>query len=77
MENDAEDALEESMKENQEEEEDGKEAVTEEELEDVLGADDAEDAEELFPNIISQEVCAKSGFGTAGNCVSILQGCFH
>ena len=61
MEEEAEDAMTESLDKQQDEKEqrEGQEAVTDEELEDVLGGDKEEHGEEddeLFPDMIAREV---------------------
>ena len=59
MEEEAEDAMNESLDKQQEQQE-GQEAVTDEELQDVLGGDEEEPDEEddeLFPDMIAREVC--------------------
>ena len=61
MEDEAEEALKESLDKQQgEQEEESQETVTDEELKDVLGDNDAEqpdtDENELFPNMIAKEV---------------------
>lgn len=61
MEDEAEEALKESLDEQQgEQEEESQETMPDEELEDVLGGDDTEqsdtDENELFPNMIAKKV---------------------